>query len=234
MNTIIIDDDDVSREVLIQLIRQVEKVKLIGAFKSGVDALPVLNSAEIHLIFLDVEMPEMNGLEFLSSLETSPEIIVTTSYKKYAVQAFDLEVIDYLVKPIALPRFVKAVLRAEKNLKKNLETHITISKNNSYFFVKSDLVMKKIMVRDVLWIEAYGDYVKIHTTAKDYILHITLKAIENKLPVDKFARVHRSYIVQVDNVKNVQETTIYMINDEHIPLGPNYKENFTRKLNLIS
>ena len=234
MNTIIIDDDDISCEVLSQLIKQVDKLKLIGTFKSGTDALTILNTGEVNLVFLDVEMPEMNGLEFLSSLETRPEIIVTTSHKKYAVEAFDYDVVDYLIKPITLPRFVKAIIRAQKSFEKALAIAISVPKNINYFFVKSDFIMKKVLVQDTLWIESIGDYVKIHTNTKDYLLHITLKAIEKKLPVGKFSRVHRSYIVQLDNVKNIQDTTIYMINDERIPLGPNYKDILTQKLNLIS
>lgn len=234
MNAIIIDDDDSSREVLSQLIKQVDKITLIGIFRSGTDALAILNTGDVHLVFLDVEMPEMNGLEFLSSLETRPEIIVTTSHKKYAVEAFDYDVVDYLIKPITFPRFVKAVIRAQKSQEKALAIAISVPKNINYFFVKSDFIMKKILVQDTLWIESVGDYVKIHTLTKDYLLHITLKSIENKLPAGKFARVHRSYIVQLDNVKNLQEATIFMMNDERIPLGPNYKEALTQKLNFIS
>ncbi len=231
MNAIIIDDDDACREILVQLISHVDSLELTGSFSRAKDALKALKDNDVHIVFLDVEMPEMTGLELLSSLEIKPQVILTTSHKKYAFDAFDYEVVDYLLKPITLPRFLKAVEKAGKNLEKSINKGMV--GNKEYFFIKSDSIINKVFIKDVLWIEALGDYVKIHTPEKSYVLHITLKALESKLPADKFARVHRSHIVQLDNVKNVQDTSIY-VGDLFIPLGALYKENFLKKLNLLT
>ncbi len=231
MNAIIIDDDAGCREILSLLISGIDNLDLTGTFSSAKEALSAIKNDDIQIVFLDVEMPEMTGLEFLSSLEIKPQVILTTSHKKYAFDAFDHEVADYLLKPVTLPRLLKSITKAERNLKK--APNLDLSKNREYFFIRNNSVINKVFVKDVLWIEALGDYVQIHTRDKKHILHLTMKKMESELPPDKFIRVHRSYIVQVDNVKNVEDTTVY-IDDTPIPVGAIYKENFLKKLNLLS
>jgi DNA-binding LytR/AlgR family response regulator len=230
MNTIIIDDDDASREMLSHLIGQVENLKLTGSYSSGRDAIPVLKSNEVQLVFLDVEMPEMSGLELLAGLEIKPMVIITSSHKQYAVDAFEHEIVDYLLKPVLVPRFLKAVTKAEKKIQKS---NGMVKPNGSEFvFIRKDSVIHKIPVKDILWVEAMGDYVTVHTRDKKYILHQTLKSIEAKLPAHRFIRVHRSFIVQVDNIKTVEDTTIY-VDTEPIPLGALFKEGFYKRLGLL-
>jgi DNA-binding LytR/AlgR family response regulator len=233
MNTIIIDDDDASREALIKQISGLDNFNLVitGVFSSAKEALNKIANDDIQIIFLDVEMPEMSGLEFLSSLEIKPQVILTTSHKKYAFDAFDYEVADYLLKPVSLPRLIKAIAKAEKKLQKT--SIFDVSKNNEYFFIKSESAIIKILVKDVLWIEALGDYVKVHTRDKTHILHVTLRKLESKLPRDKFFRAHRSFIVQLDNIRNVEYNSIY-ITDIPIPIGAVYKDNFLERLNLLT
>jgi len=228
MNCIIIDDDEASRSALSQLIKQVDYLQLQQVFPNPLDALSILKSGTVDLVFLDVEMPEMTGMELLKSMNM-PATILTTTHKEYALDAFEHSIIDYLVKPIALPRFIKAVEKANHNYAKQHAANATIDKN--YFFIKKDSVLNKVPLKDILWIEALGDYLAVHTFDKKYVVHLTLKAIEGKLN-DKFIRVHRSYIVNIDNVGMVEDTTIY-INNNPIPVGALYREDFVKVLNLL-
>lgn len=230
LNCIIIDDDDACRVVLEQLIAQVDNLKLTGSFEKGGQAINSLRNSDTHLLFLDVEMPEMSGIQMLAELEIKPLVILTTSHKEYALDAYEYEVVDYLVKPITLPRFLKAVSKAERRFE-NLFLGNN-SDNRSYFFIRKDSVVNKVPIPDVLWIEAMGDYVTVYTRGKKFILHSTLRTIESKLPKDKFIRVHRSYIVHLENIKTVEGNSIY-IEDNVIPLGTLYKENFLRNLGLL-
>jgi DNA-binding LytR/AlgR family response regulator len=230
MNSIIIDDDEPCRLVLEQLIGQVDNLKLTGSYENGKQALNALKNSDTHLVFLDVEMPEMSGIEMLAELEIKPIVILTTSHKEYAVDAYEYEVADYLVKPILLPRFLKAVSKAERHFE-NLFLGSN-SNDRNYFFIRKDSVIHKVPVADVLWIEAMGDYVTIHTRDKKFILHSTLRTIESKIPKDKFIRVHRSYIVNIENIKTVEGTSIY-VESTIIPLGTLYKENFLKRLGFL-
>jgi DNA-binding LytR/AlgR family response regulator len=230
MNCIIIDDDEACRLLLQQLIGQVERLNHIGSFETGRQALNAFKSSDTHLIFLDIEMPEMSGLDMLAKLEIKPLVILTTSHEKYALDGYEYGIVDYLVKPITLPRFLKAVSKAERRFE-NLFLG-NKSGDRSYFFIRKDSVIHKLPIADVQWIEAMGDYVTIHTKDNKYILHSTLHTIENKLPKDKFLRVHRSYIVQIENIKTVEGTTIY-VESTAIPLGSLYRENFFKQLELL-
>lgn len=228
MNCIIVDDDDASRSLLMQIAKQVDYLTVIQTCSNSLEAMNILNKEDVDVIFLDIEMPEMNGMEMLKALDNRPYVILTTSHTEYALDAYELNVIDYLVKPVTLPRLLKAL--AKVNGPSNLKEQISTGRD--YFFIKKDSALTKLPIKDILWIEALGDYVTIHLKEQKFILHATLKAIEGKLPANKFVRVHRSYIVQIDNIKTVEDTTIF-INDTSIPIGAIYKENFIKRLNPL-
>lgn len=230
LNCIIIDDDEACRVALEQLIGQVDNLKHIGSFENGKKGIQALKSSDTHLVFLDVEMPEMTGLELLAGLEIKPMVILTTSHTKYAIDGYKHEIVDYLVKPITLPIFLKAVSKAERHFEQLFLGNKSGAGN--YLFIRKDYVINKVPVADVLWIEAMGDYVTIHTKDKKFILHSTLRTIESRLPQDKFIRVHRSYIVQIENIKTVEDTSIY-VTDKAIPLGSLYKNNFFKRLEIL-
>lgn len=229
MKCIIIDDDDASRNVLNQLVKQVGYLQLVNTFSNPMEALSIIKNDHIDLVFLDIEMPEMSGMDMLKNVDM-PATILTTTHKEYALDSYEHNVIDYLIKPITLPRFTKAVEKAKDNNHNKQAATAIVDKN--YFFIKKDSVLNKVPLKDILWIEALGDYLSVHTFEKKYIIHLTLKAIENKLPHSKFVRVHRSFIVNMDNVSLVEDTTIY-INNNPIPIGALYKDSFMKVLNLL-
>jgi len=230
INCIIIDDDEACRVLLEQLISQVDNLKHTGSYETGRQAINAFKNSDTHLIFLDVEMPEMSGLEMLAELEIKPLVIVTTSHKEYAFDAYQHEIVDYLVKPVTLPLFLKAVSKAARDFENLFLGNKPSGKH--YLFIRKDSVINKVPVSDVLWIEAMGDYVTIHTKDQKFIIHSTLRTIENKLSKDKFIRVHRSYIVQLENIKTVEGNSIY-INDNAIPLGALYRDDFFKRLGIL-
>ncbi len=231
MRCIIVDDEEMSRTALTHLVEQVDYLHLTGQCSNAMDASNFLEKERIDLMFLDVEMPEMTGLEFLRNLSHPPLVILTTSHTKYALDAFEHNVVDYLVKPIQLARFMKATNKAREIFESNA-AEVTSDKKD-YFFVRTGGVLNKIKINDILYIEALGDYITIFTVDKKYVLHMTLKAIEGKLPPRKFVRVHRSFMVAVDNVSSVEDTTIY-IREKPIPVGALYRENFMKRLNMLT
>lgn len=229
MNCIVVDDDKASIDVFTQLIKQVDYLNVLQTCSTFPEVIKALNQhADVDVLFLDIEMPDMNGLEMIKALAHKPRIILTTSHTEYALDAYDLDVVDYLIKPITLPRLLKALSKL-----KHAGSHASnLTVEQDFFFVKKDSVLIKVPVKDILWIEALGDYVTLHTKNERFILHVTLKSVESKLPSNKFVRVHRSFIVHIENVRTVEDTTIY-INDVSIPIGALYRENFMKRLNTL-
>lgn len=230
MNCLIVDDDEMSINAIKHLTHQVDYLNIVKTCSNSVEAIASLKKEKIDVIFLDIEMPEMSGIDLIKNLNTKSLIILTTSHQEYALEAFEYNIVDYLVKPVHLPRFIKAVDKA-KELFDNTKNHIA-SSDKDYFFIKDNSVVTKVLIKDILWIEAMGDYITINTINKKFILHLTLKAIEEKIFSHKFIRVHRSYIVALANINMVQDTTI-CIGDKLIPVGAIYKEGFYKRLDLL-
>lgn len=230
MNCIIVDDDELSRKAMKHLVSQVQFLKLIATCSSATEALNILNNEKIDLMLLDIEMPDMNGLELVNSLKSPPITILATSKKEYAIEAFESNVIDYLVKPVVLDRFYKAIAKAKDRFD-NSQSTIDFSGSN-YVFIKNNGTLVKISITEILWIDALGDYMTINTADKKYVVHTTMKVIETKLPPDKFIRVHRSYIIAIDNITAIDDNVV-IIGKQLIPVGAVYKENLTKRLNLL-
>jgi DNA-binding LytR/AlgR family response regulator len=228
MNCIIVDDDDASISVFKQIAKQVDYLSIIQTCSNPIEAMNVLNEEDVDVLFLDIEMPEMNGIDMLKALDTKPHVILITSHNEHALAAFDLNVIDYLIKPVTLPRLLKALTKVKDvdNVKGKANS------GQDYFFIKKEAALTKVPIKDILWIEALGDYITIHTKDNRYVLHVTLKSVESKLPANKFVRVHRSYIVNIDNIRTIEDTTIF-INEISIPIGALYKESFIKRLNPL-
>ncbi|RYY65393.1 MAG: response regulator transcription factor [Chitinophagaceae bacterium] len=231
MKCIIVDDNKMARMAMKQLVGQVKDLDLVAECEDAMEAYNIINKQPIDLIFLDIEMPGMTGLELTKNLgHKSPLIIFTTAKTDYAVEAFELNVVDYLVKPIQPGRFLQAVERAQETIASDKE-EVKVEAQE-FVFVKDNGILKRINVEEILYLEAMGDYVKVHTPAKFHVLHATLKSIEEKLSPQKFIRVHRSYIVSLSKIDFIQEGVI-SIGKASVPVADTYRTALNKRLNLL-
>jgi DNA-binding LytR/AlgR family response regulator len=196
------------------------------------EAFNYLKTEDVDLVFLDVEMSGMTGVELIKNLDKRPIVILISSKRDYAIEAFELNVADYLIKPVDLPRFTQAVARAKELYDSRQQGNIPIKKDKEYIFARSNNILAKIRINEIKYIQAMGDYVNIFTDEKRYTVHITLKGIEEKLPPDKFYRLHRSYITSLNHIDNIEESTAY-IGKHPLPIGEQFKKDLLKKLNLI-
>lgn len=231
MKCLIVDDNEMARMAMKQLVSQVSSLELVAECSDAMEAYNQLNKNAIELLLLDIEMPGMTGIELTRKLGNKrPLIIFTTAKKSYAVEAFELNVVDYLVKPVTPARFIQAVEKATEVAASDKQE--VKMDEQEFVFVKDNGVLKRIGLDEILYLEAMGDYVKVHTAQKFHVLHATLKSIEEKLPATKFIRVHRSYIVALNKIDYIQEGTIN-IGKTAIPVADTYKATLNKKLNLL-
>lgn len=234
MNCIIIDDDELSRRVVEEFIGRTDFLNLTHSFSSAVEAINYIKQGEeVHLIFLDVEMPEMTGIEFLNSLSHPPQVIIVSSKEKYAIQAFDYSVTDYLLKPITYARFFKAASKAYELFNKGR----SLTDTDKEIFIKKNSSLVRIKYNDILWVEALENYVVINTTTDKFTIHFTMKSIENQLPMVKFKRVHRSFIVNVSRITSIEDNSVVIkMTDSKkvIPIGKSYREKLLNEINLMN
>lgn len=231
MKCLIVDDNKMARMALKQLVSQIQSLELAGECANAIEAYNQLGTQPIDLLFLDIEMPDISGIDLIKKLgNKKPLIIFTTAKKDYAVEAFELNVVDYLVKPVSQARLLQAVEKAQETLDSNRE-EVKIEEQG-FVFVKDNGMLKRISIDDILFLEAMGDYVKVHTPQKFHVVHATLKSIEEKLPASKFLRVHRSYIVAINKIDFIQEGTI-AIGKTTIPVADTHKASLSKRLNLL-
>lgn len=234
VNCIIVDDEPMARNILENYITKISNLKLEKSCKNVMEAFEILNDKKIDLIFLDINMPEVSGMSLAKSVSKKSKIIFTTAYREYAVDGFDLQAVDYLLKPIAFERFLKAVQKyfdgnivvETKNLNQNSP------EKNDFIFVRSDRKMIKINFEDILYVESLADYVKIHQLENTIITRETITNIEARLPNTSFLRIHRSYIISIHKIDSYTNEFIE-INKNALPISRSYKENVLKKLNGI-
>lgn len=232
MRCIAVDDESPALFLIEDNIKRVPYLEFVKSCSNAYEAMEILQKEKIDLIFLDIEMPEISGLEFLQTLPSKPMIILTTAYKKYALEGYKLDVVDYLLKPIAFDRFLKAVNKAHEYYQlKNRESKGSVPQNSEYLFVHADYNLVKITVSDITYIEALKDYIKIYLSgsAKPVITKISMKAIEEKLPPEKYIRVHKSFIVSLDKISSIRKNRI-CIESSEIPLSENYRDSFFKQV----
>jgi DNA-binding LytR/AlgR family response regulator len=222
-NCIIVEDEPLASEVLTDYIKQVPFLELKKCCTDAIFAMETLQSEKIDLIFLDIHLPKLKGLEFLDSLKNPPKVIVTSAYKEYAVQGFELNVIDYLLKPIRFNRFLKAVNKLTTNEEPNIRTPVPVHNERNYFFFNVGKKRVKVYPDEILFIESLREYVRITTKEKNVLTKFQLNQIEEILPKDNFIRVHRSFIVAKDKISAFTSTDVE-INNKAIPIGRSYKE----------
>lgn len=228
MTCIIVDDEPLARQGMELNIANVSSLQLLGSFSNALAASDFLRKENVDLMFLDINMPELSGLDFLKSLKDAPLVIFTTAYPQYALESYELDAVDYLVKPIRIERFLKAVNKAESYLKllQQDNNNNQVEKiEEDYMFIKADRKYFKIYFKDILYIEGLKDYVVIYTNDNKIITSMNVKTIAAQLPPAIFARVSKSYIVNTLHITSLDNELIYIQNNE-IPLGQSYKEEF--------
>lgn len=231
MKCLVIDDNIIARTTLRHLAGQVSGLSVVGECSNGIEAFNLLRREKIDLLLLDIEMPGMTGLELTKNLGAQcPAIIFTTSKKEYAVEAFELNVVDYLVKPITPARFIQAISRAFEW--KNEWAFSEAYQDKGTLFIRDAGVIIRVNIRDILFAEAMGDYVKIHTAERFYLAHSTLKSLEERLPAADFMRIHRSYVVALHRIDMVREGTV-VIREHQIPVSDSFRSILAGRLNIL-
>jgi DNA-binding LytR/AlgR family response regulator len=227
---VIIDDEPLARKGLKEYIQDVDFLQLAGEFDNPLKAADTLMREKIDLLFLDIQMPKMTGMEFMKTLSHPPMVIFTTAYPQYAVEGFELNAIDYLLKPFSFERFWKSVLKA-RSLKESADKPAApaSSAEPDYFFIKSDSKLIKIFYDEILFIEALQNYVAVHTSSKKYITYLTFRSIEEHLPASRFIRTHKSYIVAASKVESIEGNDI-KIGQHHIPISRTEREAVLQQL----
>ncbi|MBA4197632.1 MAG: DNA-binding response regulator [Chitinophaga sp.] len=226
MKCIAIDDEPLALQLLRDNISKIPYLELVASCRNVFDAMKALEEYKIDLIFIDIQMPGLTGLEFIKSLENKPLVILITAYKQYALESYDLAVVDYLVKPVALDRFIKACNRAKEQYELKADKHNNVVVSSlDYFFLNADYSHVKIMFDDITWMEGLRDYVKIHlkSSNKPLLFRTSLKAIEPELPPLKFIRIHKSYIVAIASITSIRKASVF-IKDMELPIGETYRE----------
>jgi len=236
MNCIIIDDESTARVIINQLCDQAENLNVVEEFPNAIQAIKYLNQNEVGLVFLDIHMPDFTGFDFIQTLKNPPNIILTTSDSKFAIQAFEYDcIVDYLVKPIVLPRFLKAIQKAENTTLKTtskLKPKKIEANTINDLYVNIDRRLIKIDIPDIYLIEAKGDYINIKTENKNYAVHSTLKKIEDKLPDSIFLKVHRSFIINVNKIIDIEDNSV-LIKKDVIPVSRSNRKELMKRLNLL-
>ena len=236
MNCIIVDDDNFSVRIIEEFVNQTEGLELLGTFTNAIEAVNWLNNGEkepVHLIFLDIEMPEMSGIEFLRALNVIPQVIIYSSQEKYALESYEYDVTDYLLKPVTYARFIKAVNRARERFERK-ENPV---KQSTEIFIKNNSSLVRVKYDDILWIEALENYVVVNTFKEKYTIHFTMKSISDKMPSERFMRIHRSYIVNFSKISAIEDNSVIIRTESGsrvIPIGKSYKDKLLNDINLIT
>jgi DNA-binding LytR/AlgR family response regulator len=225
LRCIAVDDEPLALELLEDNISKVPYLQLVAKCSNAIEAMKVLQQQPADLIFLDIQMPGLTGLQFIQSMTEKPMIILITAYEKYALEGFNLDVTDYLVKPVSLDRFVKACNKAKELYELKNRINKDAPSNPDYFFVNVDYSLLKVNFNDIKYIEGLKDYIKIHlkSSPRAIITRMAMKAIEEELPVAKFLRIHKSYIVSLGHITAIRKNSVF-IDEMELPVGENFRE----------
>jgi len=231
-----VDDEILALDLIEDNIRKIPFLELVKKCQRPLDAVEILQQQHIDILFLDIQMPDISGIQLLKSLPKKPIVIFTTAYSNYAIEGYDLDVIDYLLKPYTFERFLKSVNKAreyldtkEKFLKSENQREALASSN--FLFVRADYKLVKIILKEIEYIEGLGDYIKIYSGSKPVLTQMSMKSMEEKLPSTDFLRVHRSYIISLDKIDFIQKN-ILSINGKEIPISEHYREQLFKIINI--
>ncbi|HEV8272435.1 MAG TPA: LytTR family DNA-binding domain-containing protein [Chitinophagaceae bacterium] len=223
LKCIIIDDEPIARKVLQEFIEEIDYLELLGQAENPLKAMSLLNENDIDIVFLDINMPKINGIDFLKNSRLKAKIIMTTAYAEYAVEAYGLDVLDYLVKPIAFERFLKACNKAKEAGKVIAIAPDQTGKVNDHFFIKCNNQIEKVFYDDLVYAEAMLNYVMLYTNSKKMMVYVTIKSLEEQLPASIFLKVHKSFIVNINKIKSI-EGNILDIGNQKITISQSLQQ----------
>ncbi len=229
MKCIIVDDEPLAIEILESYVARIDELELTGTFRNAIAAFTFVQQNPVDLIFLDIEMPKLSGIDFLKTLKVHPKVIITTAYRDYAIEGFELEVVDYLLKPIPFERFLKSVGKVLSSRAEVTNTLPVATAQDSFIYFKVDKKMVKTKIADILYIESIKDYVKVRTTEKEIITQQKISYLDESLPRAHFLRIHRSFIVNTDHIDAYTATDVE-ISKFKVPIGRNYKNEVMKAL----
>jgi DNA-binding LytR/AlgR family response regulator len=230
-----LDDEPLALEKMGNYIRKTPFLELVSSCRSGFEAIDFLSKARVDLIFADINMPDINGLDFVKSLQDKPQIVFITAFSEYAFEGFRVNALDFLLKPIGYNEFLKAANKARNYFETNRTSREDKDENKDYLFVKSEYKIVRIRLDEIIYIEGMREYVRIHlTTGKSLMPLISLRVLEEQLPSSKFMRVHRSYIVNLEKINTIDHSRIVFDGKVYIPVSEQYKDYFQKFINLHS
>lgn len=236
IRALVIDDEPLARNVIVQYAKKIEFLELVCSCEDPMQAFDVLNDKQIDLLFLDINMPVISGISFLKSLKNPPMVVMTTAYTEYALEGYELNVIDYLKKPFSFERFLMAVQKVSEQLKLRSQANSPAQEvpkdpaSDDYIFIKANKKAYKISFKDILFVEGLGDYLKIHTKTQHLVTNLTMKKIHEILPALNFYRIHKSFIIALDKMEII-EGNMVIIGQNKIPIGNNYRQDFFDMIN---
>ncbi len=234
MNCIIVDDDKLSCKLIEGFVKKSSSLSLLGIYSDSVSARNELSARkDIELVFLDIQMPEMDGFDFIGSLEQPPNIIIVTGNEEYALKAFDFNVVDFLLKPVNYARFVKAIDKATRYFSKKE----AINSGDEEIFIKKGSSLVKLKIKDIIFVEALENYITLNTADERFTIHFTMKAIENQLPSSVFIRIHRSYIINKSMIQSIRENSLDIAvgkSVKNLPVGKSYRDSLLNDINVMA
>lgn len=222
INCLIVDDEPIAQEIVESYLEPFDQIEIVGKCINALEANALIHEHQVDLVFLDIEMPHLNGLKFIKNLKNPPKVIITTAYREYALEGHELEVVDYLLKPISQERFLKAINRV-------LTKRVAVPKESSYVYLKVDMKMVQVFLNDILYIQGLSNYVRVFCTNKTLITYQKLSHLEEILPKEVFRRSHRSYIVHLHKISSYTTQDVCIGNTE-LPIGGSYKDEILTEL----
>ena len=230
---LIVDDEPIGREIIENYVKSISFIKLVAVCEDAFEALEILESHQIDLLLTDIQMPKINGLEFVSSLPSPPVVIFITAHDNFAVNSYDLGATDYLIKPVSFERFLKAINKAKVQIDAVKKGSLnTLNTGEDYIFIKANKKLNKVLFSNILYVESLGDYVKIFTSEVVLVNYSSMKAIEEKLPLNQFVRIHNSYLVSIHAVKAVMGYTLELITGETLPISKSRRDELFEALQI--
>jgi len=230
----VVDDEPIGREILESFVKRINFLELVAVCEDAFEALEMLEKKQVDLLLSDIQMPEINGLEFVRSLPSPPAIIFITAHDQFAVNGFEIGVVDYLLKPVSFNRFLKAINKARTQI--DLQNQPSLPANNEshdFFFIKANNKLNKVLFSSILYIQSMGDYIRIYNNRDETVVsYSTLKAIQEKIPLDRFVRIHKSYLISIDAVKTVDGNTVELVNGTSLAVAKSRKEALFTALQL--